>query len=209
MALGRHIACFVGPLAAAVLLLGCGSGDSTNAEIDPVIAGEFTAKLGVIRQYAEDGKCDRSTQALATLKTAVDAESGQTGEQFTADLQEMLDRLNVQIQDQCQPPDQTTTTTTTDSTDTAPTTTDQTTTDPSTTTTTTTTTSTTNSTTTTPPPTTPGNGGGPPNNPGGGITPGGKKTRAAGGPPIDGPQHRGQGKPGKGGKHAEKKERGR
>jgi hypothetical protein len=206
MALGRQIACCLGLFAVGVLLLGCGSSDPTSAEIDPVIAGEFTAKLGVIRQFAEDGKCDRSIQALTFLKAAVDAESDQTGEQFTADLQEMLDRLNTQIEDQCQAPDETTVTTT-DSSDTEPTTTDETTTtDPSTTTTTTTTSTTksTTSTTTTPPTTTPG-GDGPPNDPGGGVSPGGKKVGAA----IDRPQHKGHGGPGKGNKHEQKKERGR
>ncbi len=194
MALRRQIACCVGLITAGVLLLGCGSSDSTSANIDPVIAGEFTAKLGVIKQFADEGRCDRATQALATLKMAVDAESGQTGEQFTADLQDLLDKLNAQIEEQCQPPDRTTTdpSTTTDSSDTEPTTTDETTTDSSTTTTTTTTTSTSDSTTTTTP-TTPG-GGGPPNNPGGGITPGGKRSQVPGGHPNHKPPRQGQGK---------------
>jgi hypothetical protein len=182
MALRRLIACCLGIAAAALLMLGCGSGsDSTSADIDPAIASDFTNKLAVIKQYATDGDCDRATQALGTLKDAVDLEAGQTGEQFTSDLQVLLGKLKTQIDDGCEPPEDPTETTSSETTDSGPIATD---TQPSTPTDTSPTNPTTEDTTPTTPtsstptsPTSPGsgNGNGQPNTPGGGINPKGKE----------------------------------
>ena len=214
MALGRRIACCLGLVAATVLLLGCGSSDSTSANIDPDIAGDFTDKLAVISGYADEGDCPHASQALETLKTAVDNESGQTGEQFTADLQELLDRLGKQIDDQCEETVDTTSSSTTDeTTETQPILTDTTSTETSTTTkpTTTSTSTSTSSTTSTPPPP---QGNGPPVNPPGGGTPGGginpSGKRHSPGPAIKKPKHdKGQKQVGMGPKHGNEKEHGR
>jgi hypothetical protein len=166
-------------------MLGCGSGDPTSADIDPLIASDLTGQLDRIQEFFDDGNCDRAIGAVDTLRTAVNAVSGSTGEQFTTDALELVDNLETRVEDQCVPAEKTTPPTTEptdtvpeETTDTVPeeTTAPETTTD---TTKTTTTTDTTTDTTTTQPPTNPpvNPGGGP----GGGIAPGGGRDRAAAG----------------------------
>jgi hypothetical protein len=216
MALGRRIACCLGLVAATVLLLGCGSSDSTSANIDPQISSDLTGQLDRIEAFFRDGNCDRATGAVDNLEKAVEAVSGQTGEQFTSDMKELVANLGNQVADECEPPEDTTTTpTTTDeptesqpmvTEDTTPTETS------STTKPTTSSTSTTTSGTTSTPPPPPGNG--PPVNPPGGGTPGGginpSGKRHSSGPankepkPDKGHQHGGPGS-----KHGNEKEHGR
>ena len=223
MALGRRIACCLGLVAATVLLLGCGSSDTTSADIDPQTASDLTGQLDRIEAFFQDGNCDRASGAVDNLEKAVDAVSGQTGEQFTSDMQELVTNLGEQVADECEPPDETTTTpTTTEPTESQPTVTDDTTptetsstTKPTTSSTSTSTSSSSSTTTTTPPP----QGNGPPvnpggGNPGGGINPGGRRHSA--GPAIKKPKpdkDEGKGKGhqhgGPGPKHGDEKEHGR
>ena len=216
MALGRRIACCLGLVAATVLLLGCGSSDSTSADIDPQISSDLTGQVDRIEAFFRDSNCDRASGAVDNLEKAVDAVSDQTGEQFTSDMQELVTNLGEQVADECEPPEQTTSSTTTDEpTESQPIVTDDTTpTETSSTTkpTSTSTSTSTSTTTTTPPPT----GNGPPVNPpgggtpGGGINPGGKKHSA--GPAIKKPKpdkDKGHKHHGSGPKHGDDKEHGR
>jgi hypothetical protein len=215
MALGRRIACCLGLVAATFLLLGCGSSDSTSANIDPQISSDLTGQLDRIEAFFRDGNCDRATGAVDNLEKAVEDVSGQTGEQFTSDMKELVTNLGNQVADECEPPADTTTTSSTEETtesqpivteDTTPTETS------STTKPTTSSTSTTTSGTTSTPPPPPGNG--PPVNPPGGGTPGGginpSGKRHSSGPankepkPDKGHQHGGPGS-----KHGNEKEHGR
>jgi hypothetical protein len=182
---GRLIASCLAMLAAAVVMLGCGSGDPTSADIDPQTASDLTGQLDKIQAFLDDGNCDRAIGAVDTLREAVNAVSGSTGEQFTADALELVDNLETQVEDQCVPAEKPTPPTTEpidtvpeETTDTVP----EETTDtvPSETTETETTTDTATDTTTTQPPTNPPvnpGGGNPGGGPGGGIIPGGGKGK--------------------------------
>jgi len=183
---GRLIVSCLVVVAAGLAMLGCGSGsDATGADIDPQIATDLTGQLDRIQGFFEEGKCDRASGAVDTLRTAVDDVSDRTGAQFTANAQQLVDNLDTQVTEECQPVEKPTTdtsSTTTDTssttTDTTPTTTDtttKTTTDTTKTTTTTGTTSTTTETTTIP---------------GGGVTPGSGKRATAPGPDEKKPKHR-------------------
>jgi methyl-accepting chemotaxis protein len=180
---GRLIVACLAALAAALVMLGCGSGDeTTSADIDPLIADDLIGQLEKIQTFLDDGNCDRASKAVDGLRNGINAVSESTGEEFTANAIELTDELAAQVEDQCMPAEKTTSSTT-DSTDTLPTTTDTTDTTPTTTTTTksTTTKSTTTTTTSTPEPTgPPGNPDNPNGNgPGGGVVPGrGKKDNS-------------------------------
>lgn len=177
---GRQISACLAVVAAALVMLGCGSSsDVTGADIDPNTATDLSGQLDRIQGFFDDGNCDRANKAVDNLRTAIDAVSGTTGEEFTKNALELTDKLAKQVEDQCVPAVPTTTTeetidtepTTTETTDTVPTTTE-------TTTKSTTTTTTKSTTTTTPEPPTgpPGNPGNPNGNgPGGGVAPGGGK----------------------------------
>jgi hypothetical protein len=195
---GRPIASCLAVFVAGLVLLGWGSGnDSTSADIDPQIASDLTGQLDKIRQFFQDGNCDRASKAVDGLRKGINGVSGSTGEQFTADALELTDNLANRVEDQCV--EETNSTTTEPTTDTIPTTTEPPTTEPPTTTTTeTTTTETTTKETTTstpePPTAPPGNpgGGNPGGGPGGGITPGGgngKKGRVEGHGPKEPKDH--------------------
>jgi len=178
MSARRPISCCLGAVAAAVLLLGCGSGnDVTNADIDPLIANDLKGQLDRIQGYFEEGDCEHAAKAVDNLKTQADLVKGKTGERFNANLNEIADNLAEKVEQDCDPaePD----TTETETTDTEPIITEPTT-EPTTTETTT------SDDTVTPDPNTPppsgGNGGGNNGgntggnnggtNPGGGISPG-------------------------------------
>ncbi|MCB0876299.1 MAG: hypothetical protein R2718_10415 [Solirubrobacterales bacterium] len=201
----RLIASCLTALAAAVLMLGCGSGeDVTNADIDPQIASDLSGQLDRIQAFFEADNCDRASKAVGTLRDAIERVSGSTGEEFTANALELTDNLQKTVDEQCQPAEKPTTSS--ESTDTLPTTTVPTTTDTLPTTTETTTkstttksTTTTTTTTTAPePPTGPGGDG-----PGGGVQPGNGKRKNPGGPRN--PKPHGAGGP----KDDQKKERSR
>ena len=203
---GRLIASCLVVLAAGLVALGCGSGsDSTSADIDPQIGSELTGQLDKIATFFEQDNCDRASKAVEGLRTAIDARSDETGEQFTADALELTDNLEQQIDDECQPADKPTSSTTESTTsiptssDTAPTSTETTTSTDTTKSTTTSTTTT--STTTTPPTGPPGNPDNPNGNgPGGGVIPGSGKKENPGATkkPRPKPKH-----------HKDEKERGR
>jgi len=183
---GRSIASCLAVLAAALLMLGCGSrGDVTGADIDPQDASDLTGQLDKIQAFFKAHNCDRADKAVGNLRKAINLTSGRTGEQFTANALELTDNLQTRVEDQCQPPPETTTSSSTEIPDTdfetTPTTTEESTTETTTETTTTkSTTTTSTSTTTTPPPTSPpGNpgGGNPGGGPGGGVVPGSSKGK--------------------------------
>ncbi|MFN8114026.1 MAG: hypothetical protein U0R51_12620 [Solirubrobacterales bacterium] len=186
---GRLIAACLALLAAGLLMLGCGSGDDvTSADIDPQTATDLTGQLDRIQGFLDDGNCDRASGAVDTLRDAISAVSGKTGEQFTANAMELTDNLATQVEDQCEPAERTTSSTSS-STDTVPTTTEAPETVPTTTETSTTTTETTttkDTTATTPPTGPPGNPNNPNGNgpsgtgPGGGVVPGGGKKENSG-----------------------------
>lgn len=121
MALRRQIATCLGLLAAGALLLGCGGSDEPkSASISPDTADDLTAKLDVIQERVANGDCSGATVALGFLEEGVDNVSADTGEQFTADMKDLLSQLGDQIDSQCQPiddPSSTTSSTTTSSTE--------------------------------------------------------------------------------------------
>ena len=183
---GRLIAACLAVLAAGLVMLGCGSSNEVKVDLPPETVQAITEKLDQIQERFDAGDCTGPNSAetsLESLQVAVDGLEG-VEQQFTDDMNQMLDNLGEQIADQCQEPEPTTSSTT-DTTDTVPTTTDTvpTTTDTTTTTTTDTTKSTTTTTSTTPEPPTgpPGNPGNPNGNgPGGGVVPGGGKKENSG-----------------------------
>jgi hypothetical protein len=166
-------------------MLGCGSNNEVKVDLPPETVQAITEKLDQIQERFDAGDCTGSNSAetsLASLQAAVDGLDG-VEQQFTDDMNQMLDNLGKQIADQCQEPEPTTSSTT-ETTDTVPTTTD---TVPTTTETTTTTESTTTKSTTTtstaptPPTGPPGNPDNPNGNgPGGGLGPGGGKKENSG-----------------------------
>ena len=182
---GRLIAACVAVFAAGFVMLGCGSGNEVKVDLPPETVQAITEKLDQIQERFDAGDCTGSNSAetsLESLQAAVDGLDG-VEQQFTDDMNQMLDNLGKQIDAQCQEPEPTTSSTT-DTTDTIPTSTD--TTPTTTSTSTTTTTDTTKSTTTTSTDTTPTTGPpGNPNNPngngpGGGVVPGGGKKENSG-----------------------------
>jgi hypothetical protein len=156
-------------------MLGCGSGGDVSVDLAPETVQEITAKLDQIQERFDSGDCtgpNSADSSLASLRAAVEALDG--GEQFTSDMNRMLDNLGQQIATQCREAETTTTEPDTTTDTTPPPLTDTTTTTTTKDTTTETTTTKTTTTTTPEPPTGPtGNGNG--NEPGGGVVPRSKK----------------------------------
>lgn len=164
-------------VAAALIVAGCGGGDSTRdltgEEFSEGNLADFSFQLDNVQDLVDQEDCEGAIQKVDNLNGAVDDIDPAVDGGLKDDLKELLGRLSTQIGEQCQEPEETTSTT---DEETAPTTTDETT----TTETTTTETTTTEDTTTTPPPDegdgggtqtpTPGQGGTPPGQ--GGTPPG-------------------------------------
>ena len=121
----RLIGSCLAVVAAALVMLGCGSsGDPVQVDLPSETVSGVNKKLDQIRERFAAGDCtgaNSATSSLDSLKTAVN--SLEVDQQFIDDMNEMLDNLAKQIDDQCEPAEETTTTDTTKSTTTTETTT--------------------------------------------------------------------------------------
>lgn len=111
----RQFALFLPMLAAAVLAVGCGGDDGTRdltgEPFSESNVSDFSNQRDLVQGMVDDGDCEGAVQKVDTLSVAVDQISSDVDQSLKDDLKELLGKLSTQIEDQCQPEEETTTTT--------------------------------------------------------------------------------------------------
>ena len=104
MALGRQIATCLAVVATALAFTACGEDSSDGSKIPKDTADALIEELEEVENNIDEGDCegDSSTAptALADVRAQVDAAEGIDPE-LVADIQELLDRLEDQVNDFC------------------------------------------------------------------------------------------------------------
>ena len=105
MALGRQIATCLAVFAGALAFTACGEESSDGPKIPKTTANQLIEELGEVENQIDEGDCSGESgsapAALADVRSAIDEASEDIDREIVADMLELLDGLEEQVNEFC------------------------------------------------------------------------------------------------------------